>query len=173
MITAGQKTLNAEFTGGIRGRLTGDRRFNGLHRDVGAGHTVTALYEVVPAGSALPETGGKVDDLKYQRPTGPVPANQAEMLTVKIRYKEPAADESRKLDFPLRDTGARFEQASEDFKFAASVACFGMILRDSPHKGAATLADVTAWARAGVGSDAGGYRSEFIGLTERARSLVQ
>jgi Ca-activated chloride channel family protein len=126
----------------------------------------------VPAGADEPAGAPKVDDLKYQRPA---PASNREdrpgspeMLTVKIRYKEPAGDVSSKLEFPLRDTGATFASASSDFKFAAAVAAFGMVLRDSPQKGASTMADVATWAREGVDSDAGGYRTEFISLVERA-----
>jgi Ca-activated chloride channel family protein len=95
------------------------------------------------------------------------------MLTVKIRYKEPTGDRSNLLEFPLRDTGMAFANASQDFKFAAAVAAFGMVLRDSPHKGVATLGQVERWARDGLGNDAGGYRSEFLGLVGRAQHLVQ
>ena len=95
------------------------------------------------------------------------------MLTVKIRYKEPAGDRSSKLEFPLRDAGLAFASASRDFKFAAAVAAYGMRLRDSPHQGAGSWDDIIGWARDGLGSDAGGYRSEFIGLIERARGIVQ
>jgi Ca-activated chloride channel family protein len=169
---------------GYENRLLRDQDFNDDTKDageIGAGHTVTALYEVVPAGAAMPEAG-TVDALKYQtvsqdkadsRKLKADSSVSGELLTVSIRYKEPASDESQKLAFPLRDTGARFEQASEDFKFAAAVASFGMLLRESPHRGHATLADISAWARAGVGSDAGGYRTEFLNLTERSKALVQ
>jgi Ca-activated chloride channel family protein len=91
------------------------------------------------------------------------------MLTVKLRYKEPGGDTSRKVEFVLRDAGAGFAQASQDFKFAAAVAAFGMALREAPPPVA--LADVIAWARAGLGSDAGGYRAEFISLVGRAQQL--
>lgn len=155
--------------------------------DIGAGHTVTALYEVVPVGVELPTEVPGVDALKYQRVSAGAPATppakqrgevaaapaSAEMLTVKIRYKEPAGDVSSKLEFPLRDSGAAFAAASPDFKFAAAVAAFGMVLRDSPHKGASTLADVAVWGRAGIAGDTGGYRTEFISLVERARSVLQ
>src|SRR6478609_1457693 len=162
---------------GYENRLLKKEDFNNDKVDageIGAGHTVTALYEVVPAGAAMPEVG-TVDALKYQRTEdrGQKTGVGGELLTVSIRYKEPASEESQKLAFPLRDTGARFEQASEDFKFAAAVASFGMLLRESPHRGNATLADISAWARAGVSSDAGGYRTEFINLTERSKALVQ
>lgn len=140
--------------------------------ELGAGHTVTALYEIVPAGQAGPATG-TVDALKYApaAEAGPTGAEAAEMLTVKVRYKEPTADVSRKLEFPLRDGGQAFTAASADFKFAAAVAGFGQLLRDSPHRGATTWADVAAWARAGLVDDAGGYRGEFLRLVERAAAL--
>ncbi len=162
---------------GYENRLLRKEDFNNDKVDageIGAGHTVTALYEVVPVGAAMPEAG-TVEALKYQRTEdrGQKTDSSGELLTVSIRYKEPAADESQKLAFPLRDTGARFEQASEDFKFAAAVASFGMLLRESPHRGNATLADISAWARAGVGSDAGGYRTEFLGLAERSKAIIQ
>ena len=176
---------------GYENRLLAKEDFNNDKVDageIGAGHTVTALYEVVPAGAEMPATSS-VDPLKYQAVSGQPSALSegkadsrklnaessisGELLTVKVRYKEPAAEESKLLDFPLRDRGVEFEQASEDFKFAASVAAFGMILRDSPYKGTATFGDVTSWARAGIGSDAGGYRSEFLGLAEKARTMIQ
>jgi Ca-activated chloride channel family protein len=94
-------------------------------------------------------------------------------LTVKICYKEPAGEVSSSLEFPLFDRGAQFADATPDFKFASAVAAFGMVLRDSPHKGSTTLVDVEAWGRAGLGSDVGGYRNEFLGLVERSRTLLQ
>ena len=164
---------------GYENRLLAKEDFNNDQVDageIGAGHTVTALYEVVPVGVELPESSGGVDALKYQRTETPSTKRQApktsEMLTVKIRYKEPTGDVSSKLEFPLMDSGVRFEDASPDFKFAAAVAGFGMALRDSPHKGQLTLANVTEWGRAGIGSDAGGYRSEFLSLVGEAESLL-
>jgi len=144
--------------------------------EIGAGHTVTALYELVPAGAAVPQVS-TVDALKYQVVETPrakiqTPNNQ-ELLTLKVRYKEPAGDVSSKLEFPLTDGGASFEEASADFKLAAAVASFGMILRDSAHKGTATFATVTEWAQAGIEDDAGGYRSEFLGLVSKAGQIVQ
>ncbi len=144
--------------------------------EIGAGHTVTALYEVVPVGAAMPADTGTVKALKYQKTeqeTGSKEqgARKGELLTVAVRYKEPAGDTSRQLDFPLRDGGARFEQASADFRFAAAVAGFGMVLRDSPYKGSVTLADITAWSREATTDDAGGYRSEFAGLVQKAQAL--
>jgi len=80
---------------------------------------------------------------------------------------------SSKLEFPLVDSGARFEDATPDFKFASAVAAFGLVLRDSPHKGSATLTEIAAWGRAGLGSDVGGYRNEFLSLVGRAESVLQ
>ena len=168
---------------GYENRLLAKEDFNNDKVDageIGAGHTVTALYEVVPVGAEMPGGAPAVDALKYSRSgpqagqdlSGPA-ARQTELLTVKIRYKEPAGEVSSKLEFSLHDSGARFEEASQDFKFAAAVAAFGMVLRDSPHKGASTLGDAVAWARAGLGNDPGGYRTEFIGLVERAVQVVQ
>ena len=97
----------------------------------------------------------------------------SELLTVKIRYKEPDGSVSQRLEFPLTDRGTTWADASDDFKFAASVASFGMILRESPYKGTATLAAVTEWARQGLGNDAGGQRNEFLGLVSRAQTVVQ
>jgi Ca-activated chloride channel family protein len=165
---------------GYENRLLAKEDFNNDKVDageVGAGHTVTALYEVVPVGGEMPADMPTVDALKYQRPEAPSSklqtSNLGEMLTVKIRYKEPTGDRSNLLEFPLRDTGMAFANASQDFKFAAAVAAFGMVLRDSPHKGVATLGQVERWARDGLGNDAGGYRSEFLGLVGRAQHLVQ
>ena len=92
----------------------------------------------------------------------------AELLTVKVRYKEPAGEVSKKLEFALSDAGARFADASGDFKFASAVAAFGMVLRDSPHKGTATLDEVVNWAEAGAGDDRGGWRGEFVELARAA-----
>ena len=161
---------------GYEDRLLAKEDFNNDRVDageVGAGHTVTALYEIVPVGAEPPVTG-TVDALKYQRAergagSGEHGAGGGEMLTVKLRYKEPGGDTSRKVEFVLRDAGAGFAQASQDFKFAAAVAAFGMALREAPPPVA--LADVIAWARAGLGSDAGGYRAEFISLVGRAQQL--
>ncbi len=145
--------------------------------DIGAGHTVTALYEVVPPGQPMPEAGS-VDALKYQSVESSSQNAESrrsvagELLTLKVRYKEPAGDVSSKLEFPLRDTGRAFAEASADFKFAASVAAFGMVLRDSPHRGTATLAEVAEWARAGTADDPGGYRAAFSTLVVEAASVV-
>ena len=170
---------------GYENRLLKKEDFNNDAVDageIGAGHTVTALYEVVPTSQAMGEGSGAmgtpaVDTLKYQQPANRNSKienrNSRELLTLKVRYKEPAGAVSRKLEFPLVDGGKRFADASADFKFAAAVAEFGMILRGSPHKGAATLEDVKAWAEEGTDGDTGGYRSEFVELVKQAQALMR
>ncbi|MEJ2246606.1 MAG: VWA domain-containing protein, partial [Acidobacteriota bacterium] len=137
---------------------------------IGAGHAVTALYEIVPAGKPIPSSG--VDPLKYQKPVETTrAASSDEAGTVKIRYKEPEGEKSSLMEFAVRDSGREFEKASGDFKFAASVAAFGMVLRDSPYKGSATLEHALDWAKEGKGDDPHGYRTEYIRLLHRAMSI--
>jgi Ca-activated chloride channel family protein len=143
--------------------------------DMGAGHTVTALFEVVPKGGQIP--GPSVDPSKYtQAPAaGRAVASNAnasnEMLTLRVRYKLPDADNSTRMDVPLVDRGGAFDRATGDFRFAASVAEFGMILRNSPYKGTARMDSVLDIAEGAVGTDRNGYRKEFITLVQRARNL--
>lgn len=147
--------------------------------EIGAGHTVTALYEVVPTGSTPSPAGSvpPVDPLKYQAqsPTAVASAAAAlgspEMLTVKLRYKEPDGDTSKLLERPLVDSNAEFNTASTDLKFAAAVAEFGMILRDSPYKGNGTLGAVLEWAQESKGRDEAGYRAGFVDIVRKARAL--
>lgn len=140
--------------------------------DVGSGHTVTALYEVVPVGVPLELPG--VDPLKYQKPAGgPTEAAMSgEWLTAKMRYKHPESAESLELAKPLPGE-ALGGPASRDFAFAAAVAEFGMLLRDSPYKGRASWDRVLTAAEANVGADPGGHRREFAGLVRKARRLAQ
>ncbi len=200
--------------------------------DIGAGHTVTALYEVVPAAlvaaandaevlaqieehrtaianieglmevarltaekqaalgaqiadhrDAIRELRAKltpatpaVDDLRYQdKPQLTDAATGGELMTLKLRYKAPDAPAeqgtSTLLEFPVRDAGGAWDAASDDFQFAAAVAGFGMLLRDSPHRGDADFESVTQWASAGKGNDPRGYRAQFIELVEAAAAL--
>ena len=144
--------------------------------EIGAGHSVTALYEVVPASAAdVGEDAVPAPSLKYMKPAErrEDPLISRELLTVGVRYKDPTGDVSRKLEFPLVDGGQSFEQASPDFQFAAAVAGFGMVLRDSPFRGSATYATVNAWATRGAASDPGGYRAEFVDLVRRAQQVVR
>ena len=159
---------------GYENRLLRKEDFNDDTKDageIGAGHTVTALYEIVPAGKGLQIPG--VDPLKYQSPMGTTEVAQSgELLTLKLRYKQPDGETSRLLEFPVRDGDKAYSQASQDFKFAAAVASFGMILRESPYKGNGTLAAVLELAQEGKGSDPHGYRGEFLELVKQARALT-
>ncbi|MBK9991968.1 MAG: VWA domain-containing protein [Verrucomicrobia bacterium] len=142
--------------------------------EIGAGHTVTALYEVVPVGVDSPSDVPAVDALKYQSEKKAKLAKvdgSAEMLTLKVRYKAPASDVSSKLEFPLMDSGSAFAAASQDFKFAAAVASFGMMLRESPHKGVTSFDAVLGWAEDGFGKDTDGYRREFMELVKKTKSI--
>lgn len=160
---------------GYENRLLAKEDFNDDKKDageIGAGHTVTALYEIVPAGAVLP---GSVDELKYQKVekknTAASPSASGEWLTVKLRYKKPEGDISSKIEHPVGGEAKEFASASPDFKFASAVAGFGMLLRDSEFKGNATFDGVREMAIEGKGEDAEGYRSELIRLIERAKTL--
>jgi secreted protein with Ig-like and vWFA domain len=157
--------------------------------EIGAGHTVTALYEIVPVGAPVADSSPEVDALKYQPVAAPDSeagsegelaqddfsrnggASSRELLTLKIRFKEPTVDVSRKIEIPAIDTGEAFETASKDFKFAAAVASLGMILRESVYKGTSDYDHVISWAEAGKGDDVDGRRGEFIELVKKARTL--
>ena len=159
---------------GYENRALQTQDFNDDRKDageIGAGHTVTALYEVVPAGKPVGDLAS-VDALKYQHPAREsTVARGGEMLTVKVRWKQPDGDVSARTETTLTDFGASYSQASEDFKYAASVAAFGMCLRDSAHKGTATYEGIVELANEGVGDDPGGYRREFVTLVEKAKAL--
>jgi Ca-activated chloride channel family protein len=158
---------------GYENRLLRDQDFNDDTKDageIGAGHTVTALYEVVPFGQKF-DAGG-VDGLKYQKPAEvSASADSRELMTIKIRYKDPEAAASKLLSVWVSDAGGMLESASNNLKFSSAVAGFGMLLRDSKYKGDVRYTDVVQLARAAAGADAQGYRNEFIQLVERAQAL--
>ena len=162
---------------GYENRMLRAEDFNDDTKDageIGAGHTVTALYELVPAGQEVPTPA--VDALKYQSaaPAAPPQAEgpaSGESFTLKIRYKEPDGDVSTKLEFPITDTGLSYARADEDFKFASAVAGFGMLLRGSEYKGHATYDAILELAEEGKGADPHGYRAEFIELVNKAKAL--
>jgi Ca-activated chloride channel family protein len=159
---------------GYENRVLAHQDFNDDTRDagdIGAGHTVTALYEIVPPGVDIDVPG--VDPLKYQ-PSAPRGASSGsgELLTLKLRYKQPDSDRSAKLDVAVEDSGQSFEEASADFRFAAAVAGFGMALRDSAYKGDASLRTSEAWARGALGEDEGGHRAELVSLIAQARRVA-
>jgi Ca-activated chloride channel homolog len=150
--------------------------------DMGAGHTVTALFEIVPRGGTVP--GPSIDPSVFQpalrsesagRSAPPATsngnANSNDLLVLRLRYKLPDAAESTRVDVPLADRAVAFQRADPDVRFAAAVAAFGMILKGSPYKGDATLEWVLDTASGSAGQDRGGYRDEFVSLVRKAIAL--
>ncbi len=153
---------------GYENRLLADRDFNDDTKDagdMGAGHSVTALYEIVPVDGRA-EDDRAVDPLTYQH--GVRPTGSSDWFTVKVRYKPPQSEQSRLLQQAVR---TETSSPSTDFRFATSVAEFGMLLRDSEYKGQASYADVLSRARGARGGDEEGYRAEFLRLVEMAATL--
>jgi Ca-activated chloride channel family protein len=158
---------------GYDNRKLAHEDFNDDRKDageIGAGHTVTALYEVVPAGA--PGAAPGVDPLKYQAPLGATPAaGSGELMTVKLRYKRPDGDRSQLIAFPVRDTDRDLARTSDSFRFSAAVVAFGLLLRDSQHRGAANWELVDGLARGALGRDPSGHRREFLELANLAARM--
>ena len=157
---------------GYENRRLRDEEFNDDTRDagdLGAGHSVTALYEVIPAYSDEPVPGA--DPLRYQQTTLSPDVAASEVLTVKLRYKRPEESESRLLARTLMTPADDDAGPSTAFRFAAAVTEFGMLLRDSPYQGDAAYERVYERAREALGEDAGGRRSELLSLVRTAGSL--
>jgi Ca-activated chloride channel family protein len=164
-------TVGAYRLVGYEDRRLQSRDFNDDTKDageLGSGHTVTALYEIVPPGEEIGEPG--VDPLKYQPTPAPahVPGPSTELMTVKVRYKHPDGDRSSLVTVavPGHDTAS-----TRNLQFAAAIAEFGMLLRVSPYKSDATWADAAKLARTSRGDDPDGYRSEFTRLIDLAGAL--
>jgi Ca-activated chloride channel family protein len=137
--------------------------------DMGSGHTCTAMYEIVPIGVEIPLN--KAGALKYQKVgSETAAAKSGEWLTVRMRYKHPDSELGMELATAMPANGLT-KKPSEDFRFAASVGAFGMLLRDSEHKGEATYAQVQKWAKESMGKDRNGLRSEFVKLVSIAGSI--
>lgn len=158
---------------GYENRLLNNEDFNDDTKDageLGAGHTVTALYEIIPADSD--EKLRKVDKLKYQEnKKTKLAKNTDELMNVKFRYKPIKSDKSILIEHPLKDTRTALDKTSENFRFSAAVAGFGMLLRDSKHKGDFTYQAVKEMATNAKGADKEGYRAEFIQLVKTAALL--
>ena len=162
---------------GYENRMLAKEDFNDDKKDageLGSGHTVTALYEVIPVGVES-DFLKSVDSLKYQKNVVPLnkSAQTDEILTVKFRYKAPDGDVSKLIEHPVKDKQISIAKTSDNFRFAASVAQFGMLLRNSEFKSDASYADVLNLARKAKGNDDEGYRSEFIRLAESAQMLAK
>ncbi|MBC7923319.1 MAG: von Willebrand factor type A domain-containing protein [Ferruginibacter sp.] len=163
---------------GYENRALRSEDFNDDRKDageLGSGHTVTALYEIVPANPTVEfKLLGSVDSLKYQQNRVNPRAHQSgELLTLKLRYKEPDGNGSRLIETTVTDGAKNGLQTSDNFRFSAAVAAFGMLLRDSEFKGKATYADVLRLAEGARGRDAEGYRVEFINLVKSTRLLAK
>jgi Ca-activated chloride channel family protein len=158
---------------GYENRLLEDRDFNDDTKDageLGAGHTVTALYEIIPT-KAKESPKGSVDPLRYQESKLTRTAKGEELAYVKLRYKNPNGNQSRLLEQPVVSTPTPFLETTSDFQFTAAVAGFGMMLTDSKHKGDATYSRVIDWASPAMGKDQFGYRSDFIKLVQQCETL--
>jgi Ca-activated chloride channel homolog len=160
---------------GYENRLLKHEDFNDDAKDagdMGAGHTVTALYEIIPPGVEIKLP--KVDGLKYQKKTElTIDAKSNEMMAVKLRYIPPTEKTSKLLTTVIKNERRPFDAASSDFRFAASVASFAMLLRDSPYRGETSYAQVQRWAEAAKGADEQGHRREFSRLIQKAEQLAK
>lgn len=167
---------------GYENRLMTAAEFNDDTKDageIGAGHTVTALYEVVPR-TANPKLTASDGELKYQRLPTPVEppkeltdaAKTGDLLTLYLRYKQPDEDESTLRESVVKNEKRAFDEASADFRFAASVASFGMHLRNSKYRGSTSFAVIEETAASAVGDDPQGHRAQFVDLVRRASELV-
>jgi Ca-activated chloride channel family protein len=159
---------------GYENRTLAARDFNDDKKDageIGAGHTVTALYEVVPVGAEEPSAQQMVDPLRYQGAHDTRATESGELLTVKIRYKAPSSDTSQLIARPLRDQHRALRDASSTFRFSAAVAGFGMLLRASKHKGSASLPQLRALVEGSIDQDPHGEKSELLQMMQAAQRL--
>ena len=162
---------------GYENRLLASEDFNDDAKDageLGAGHSVTALYEIVPAGAPIDVKLGSIDNLKYQPTVQEGRASDAartgEWMTVKLRYKTPRGSSSLLLTQAVRSES---RHPSETFRFATAVAGVGMLLRASEYQGETTYAAMIAQARGALGADRDGYRGEFVRLAEAIELLAR
>ena len=157
---------------GYENRVMAHRDFNDDHKDageIGAGHTVTALYELSPPGMKVDESTD-TDALKYQKAKElSADADSTDLATIKLRYKAPEAQKSQLIERVVTDNVVSLDAASEDSRFAAAAAAFGMLLRNSAYVGEYTYADVLRLARRSLGADTHGYRAELLELVELAK----
>ncbi len=162
---------------GYENRALKDQDFNDDRKDageIGAGHSVTALYEIIPTGITSNIKLPSIDGLKYQTPTATTtPSNPNELMQVKLRYKQPTGDTSALMSQTILDQSVPIDRATMDTQFASSVAMFGLLLRDSEFKGSASIASILELATRSKGADKEGYRQEFIQLVERYNSMTR
>ncbi len=159
---------------GYENRLLAKEDFNNDKKDagdMGSGHTVTALYEVIPAGVKT-DLLDKVDPLKYSPIKSTVKSSVGkELMNIKLRFKKPDGDKSRLLEHPVTDAQKNWRDASENFRFAAAVAGYGMLLRNSAFKGNLNYLTIQQMAKTALGTDKEGYRKEFLKLVASTAKL--
>jgi Ca-activated chloride channel family protein len=161
---------------GYENRMLNKEDFNNDEKDageLGSGHTVTAIYEIIPAG----ETNDfleKIDPLKYQHAIKPIADfNSNELMTVKFRYKKPEAEKSILIVHAVTDQSLELNRGSDNFRFVSAVAEFGMLLRNSEFKQKASFEKAYALGKSALGTDAEGYRREFLLLIKGAEKLTK
>ncbi len=162
---------------GYENRLLQAKDFNDDTKDageLGAGHTVTALYEIIPVGAETEVNLPTIDALKYQQNSPNSTAyNSNELMQVKLRYKQPKASVSQLITQPVIDSNTRLNATSNNFRFSAAVASFGMLLRDSEYIGNASFDSVLNLAKSAQGADLNSYRHEFIRLVKTAKFIEE
>lgn len=162
---------------GYEDRLLAKEDFNNdakLGGDMGVGHNVTALYEIIPAGVKDDAFAGSVDPLKYQKePKTEIKNASSELMTVKFRYKDPNADVSKMESVVVENKTVELDNSSEDMRFAAAVAEYGLLLRNSQFKQNSNFNQVIRLAKGAKGKDDQGYRAEFIRLAESTRDMAK
>lgn len=159
---------------GYENRMLASEDFNDDNKDageLGSGHTVTALYEVIPVG-VKDDFTKSVDPLKYQSNEKKIVSNTGEIMTIKLRYKKPNEDVSKLITHPVMDNHTALVNTSDNFRFSAAVAEFGLLLRGSEYKQQSSYSQVVSMAKGARGIDDNGYRAEFIRLVQSATSLA-
>jgi Ca-activated chloride channel homolog len=152
---------------GYENRLLKNEDFNNDKKDageLGSGHTVTALYEIIPVG--VKSSFYDVDPLKYQKNETPAGKYSTELLTIKLRYKEPREETSKLLIETVNESSNPLDRASENLRWSASVAAFGMLLRESEYVKDFTYDEVISLAQSARGKDEEGYRAEFVNMAK-------
>ena len=161
---------------GYENRMLKSEDFNDDKKDageLGSGHTVTALYEIIPSDITDSPYVKNVDDLKYQKQQlDPKAFTTEEIMYVKLRYKKPDGNTSRLIEMPLKGKGKDLDRTSDNFRWSAAVASFGMLLRDSEFKGSSSYDMVLELARGAKGKDDEGYRAEFIRLVKSGQLMA-
>ncbi|MDJ1495061.1 von Willebrand factor type A domain-containing protein [Cytophagaceae bacterium DM2B3-1] len=160
---------------GYENRALKNEDFNNDKKDageLGSGHNVTALYEIVPTGESSDNSSGTIDPLKYQKNVVDPKAYKArEMMTVKLRYKKPNETTSSLIEKTLDDHKTPLSKTSDNFRFSAAVAEYAMLLCESEYKGNATYNQVITLATQAKGKDEEGYRIEFINMVKASEFL--